>query len=199
MLPRCKGGQAPPSRTPPPGRWGSLRLIPSGLPATSATSRKMDSSKDHAVELFFIRRPVGMWATRRVVQAGRRTAAFPQAPPGPRPRAAAPGRGPGHPPPDRGSMEGPGRSGGWRDPMTLRKAPGAPSLARVIATLGPATEDPIEESGWACSFAGWIPLPQMSGCRRPAQPQWDRGRWSTPPVGSRGTDDHAHLEEECNA
>jgi len=68
----------------------------------------------------------------------------------------------------------------------------------VIATLGPATDDPVEESGWA-SFAGRIPLPQMSGTRRQAQLQWDRGRRDAPPVGSRGTEDHVHMEGECNA
>jgi hypothetical protein len=82
--------------------------------------------------------------------------------------------------------------------MTLRKVPRAPSLACVIATLGQATEDPIEESGSA-SLAGRTPLQQMSGSRSQAQPAWDRGRRDAPPVGSRGTDDHTYLEGKGNA
>jgi len=94
-------------------------------------------------------------------------------------------------------MEGPGLTGGWRCPWTLRKVLAAPSLVCVIATLGQATDDPIEESGRA-PFAGRVPLPQMSGYRCPAQPEWDRGRQDAPPVGDRD-DRYACLEEEHNA
>src|SRR5215467_9254050 len=82
---------------------------------------------------------------------------------------------------------GPGWSGGWRGTPPLGKALPAPSPAPVIATSGPATDDPFEGSGPIRRDR--VRLQHMSGSRR--RPL-HRGTVAVEPATRQaaGTDDH---------
>ncbi len=91
-------------------------------------------------------------------------------------------------------MEGPGWSGGWRKSTDTEEGAWGAEPRKSDCHPGPATVDPIEESGSA-AFVSRIPLQQMTGSRSQARPGWDRGHRDAPPHRSRGTDDHTYGRE----
>src|SRR2546429_835524 len=82
---------------------------------------------------------------------------------------------------------GPGWSGGWRGTPALGKVPPALSPVGLIATSGPATDDPIEGSG--SIWCDRIRLQHMSGSR--CRPLHD-GTVAVEPATRQaaGSDDH---------